>query len=32
MIGRTGASPERFQPSDLTPDAFLPRIDRELAR
>jgi protein-disulfide isomerase len=32
MIGRTGASLERFQPNDLTPEAFLPRIDRELAR
>jgi protein-disulfide isomerase len=32
MIGRTGASLERFQPNDLTPEAFLTRIDRELAR
>ena len=32
MIGRTGRTLERFQPSDLTPDAFIPRIDQELAR
>ena len=32
MIGRTGGSLERFQPNDLTPDAFTPRIDEELAR
>ena len=32
MIGRTGGTLERFQPSDLTPDAFIPRIDQELAR
>ena len=30
MIGRTGGTPERFQPSDLTPDAFIPRIEQEL--
>ena len=32
MIGRTGGRMERFQPSDLTPDAFIPRIDQELSR
>ena len=32
MIGRTGGTLERFQPSDLTPDAFIPRVDQELAR
>src|SRR5687767_456561 len=32
MIGRTGGPMERFQPGDLTPDAFIPRIDRELRR
>ena len=30
MIGRTGGPMERFQPKDLTPDAFIPRIDQEL--
>jgi protein-disulfide isomerase len=32
LIGRTGATLARFQPSDLTPGAFEPRIDRELSR
>jgi len=32
MIGRTGGPMKRFQPGDLTPDAFIPRIDRELRR
>ena len=32
LIGRTGARTERFQPSKLTPDAFIPRIDQELSR
>jgi protein-disulfide isomerase len=30
LIGRTGGPLRRFQPSDLTPGAFVPRIDREL--
>lgn len=30
VIGRTGGPLERFQPSDLTPGAFIPRIDEEL--
>jgi protein-disulfide isomerase len=32
LIGRTGGKLSPFQPSDLTPSAFTPRIDRELAR
>jgi protein-disulfide isomerase len=32
LIGRTGAPMERFQPDDLTPDAFVPRIEQELRR
>jgi protein-disulfide isomerase len=32
LIGPTGGSLERFQPSDLTPDAFIPRIQEELDR
>jgi protein-disulfide isomerase len=32
LIGRTGGPMERFQPSDLTPDAFIPRIQQELRR
>jgi protein-disulfide isomerase len=32
LIGPTGGPFERFQPSDLTPDAFIPRIDQELRR
>jgi len=30
LIGRTGGPLQRFQPSDLTPGAFVPRIDKEL--
>jgi protein-disulfide isomerase len=30
LIGRTGGRLQRFQPSDLTPDAFIPRIKQEL--
>jgi protein-disulfide isomerase len=32
LIGPTGGALSRFQPSDLTPSAFEPRIDKELAR
>jgi protein-disulfide isomerase len=32
LIGRTGGTLSRFQPSDLTPSAFEPRIDKELSR
>jgi protein-disulfide isomerase len=32
LIGRTGETLHRFQPSELTPGAFLPTIDKELAR
>jgi protein-disulfide isomerase len=32
LIGRTGRPLQRFQPSDLTPDAFIPRIQEELRR
>jgi protein-disulfide isomerase len=32
LIGPTGGSLERFQPGDLTPDAFIPRIQEELDR
>lgn len=32
LIGRTGAPPERFEPSDLTPGSFIPRIEQELRR
>jgi len=32
LIGRTGGRMERFQASDLTPDAFVPRIEQELSR
>jgi protein-disulfide isomerase len=32
LIGPTGGTLSRFQPSDLTPDAFEPRIERELRR
>jgi protein-disulfide isomerase len=32
LIGPTGGRLERFQPSDLTPDAFVPRIQDELDR
>lgn len=31
LIGPTGGTLELFQPSDLTPDAFIPRIEEELA-
>ena len=30
LIGRTGAPLKRFQPSDLTPGAFVPEIEKEL--
>ena len=30
LIGRTGARLSRFQPSELTPGAFVPRIEKEL--
>jgi protein-disulfide isomerase len=30
LIGRTGAPMKRFQPSDLTADAFVPAIEKEL--
>jgi protein-disulfide isomerase len=32
LIGRTGGRLTRFQPSDLTPGAFVPEIQKELAR
>ena len=32
LIGRTGGTLSRFQPSDLTPGAFIPTIDKELGR
>ena len=32
LIGRTGGPLHRFQPSELTPGAFIPTIDKELAR
>jgi protein-disulfide isomerase len=32
LIGRTGGPMERFEPSDLTPDAFIPRVQEELRR
>jgi protein-disulfide isomerase len=32
LIGPTGGSFEHFEPSDLTPDAFVPRIEEELAK
>ena len=32
LIGRTGGPLQRFQPSDLTPGAFLPRIEEELGK
>jgi protein-disulfide isomerase len=32
LIGPTGGPLERFQPSDLTPDAFVPRIQEELGK
>ncbi len=30
LIGRTGGTLSRFEPSELTPGAFVPRIDEEL--
>jgi protein-disulfide isomerase len=32
LIGPTGGTLHRFQPSELTPGAFIPAIDKELAR
>jgi len=32
LIGPAGGSLERFQPGDLQPDAFIPRIQEELAK
>jgi protein-disulfide isomerase len=32
LIGPTGGPFEHFQPSDLTPDAFIPRIEEEFAK
>jgi protein-disulfide isomerase len=32
LIGKTGGTVSRFQPSELTPGAFIPRIDKELGR
>jgi protein-disulfide isomerase len=32
LIGPTGGTLHRFQPSELTPGAFIPAIDEELAR
>jgi protein-disulfide isomerase len=32
LIGPTGGPFTRFQPNDLTPDAFVPKIEKELAR
>ena len=32
LIGPTGGTLKRFEPSELTPDAFLPKIDQELSR
>jgi protein-disulfide isomerase len=32
LIGPTGGALHHFQPSDLTPDAFVPEIEKELAR
>jgi protein-disulfide isomerase len=32
LIGKTGGSFSRFQPSDLTPDAFIPNIEKALGR
>jgi protein-disulfide isomerase len=32
LIGPTGGTLHRFQPSKLTPDAFFPTIDKELGR
>lgn len=32
LIGPTGGTLKRFEPSQLTPDAFIPKIDQELSR
>jgi protein-disulfide isomerase len=32
LIGPTGGALARFQPADLTPDAFVPQIEKELRR
>ena len=32
LIGPTGGTLRPFQPSELTPDAFIPKIDQELGR
>lgn len=32
LIGKTGGTLRPFQPSELTPDAFIPKIDQELGR
>jgi protein-disulfide isomerase len=32
LIGRTGGALSRFQPTELTPGAFVPRIEKELHR
>jgi protein-disulfide isomerase len=32
LIGPTGGTLSRFQPSDLTPGAFIPRIEEELSK
>jgi protein-disulfide isomerase len=32
LIGPTGGTLKRFEPSRLTPDAFIPKIDEELSR
>jgi protein-disulfide isomerase len=30
LVGRTGSTLTRFQPAELTPDAFVPQIEKEL--
>jgi protein-disulfide isomerase len=32
LLGPTGGTLKRFEPSQLTPDAFIPKIDQELSR
>ena len=32
LIGRTGGTLRHFQPSELTPGSFIPKIDQELGR
>ena len=32
LIGPSGGTLKRFEPSQLTPDAFIPKIDQELSR